>query len=395
MYLTHLSLTHFRNYARLEVDLGARVHVLRGDNAQGKTNLLESIYFLATTRSPLASYDRELIGWSSEGEPIPHAHAEATFIRRGEEHRVSITMVIEPPAQPGESHTFRRRVRVDGVPRRAIDAVGHLNVSLFLPEDINLVAGPPSARRRYLDITLCQVDPLYCRTLSRYNRVVSQRNALLKQLREGHPPRGERNAWDEQLVRLGTYVLHKRREAINDLDARVAHVHPALTGGREHLALQYQSTVAEDSGTPTLAAEAQSIEEQFSRALEHARREEIARAVTVVGPHRDDLRFLINGRDATTYGSRGQQRTVALALKLAEVGFMQHTTGEAPVLLLDDVMSELDRARSRRVLDVASQAEQVLLTTTDLNVLDPAFLRTAAVWEVIEGSLRPDGTADA
>lgn len=392
MYLTHLSLTHFRNYARLEVDLQARLHVLRGDNAQGKTNLLESIYFLATTRSPLSTYDRELIGWSAEAEPIPHAHAEATFVRRGDEHRVEIVLVNEPPGQPGEPPTFRRRIRVDGVPRRAIDAVGQLNVSLFLPEDINLVAGPPAGRRRYLDVTLCQVDPLYCRTLSRYNRVVTQRNALLRQAREGHTNRLEMESWDAELARLGAYVLDRRRRAVEELEWAAAEAHAALTGGRERLALDYRSTVAESAegdSAAELPEGREAVSQQFALALRRVRGEEAARGVTVVGPHRDDLRFPINGHDATTYGSRGQQRTVALSLKLAEVAFMEAATGETPVLLLDDVMSELDRKRSHRVLEMASRAQQVFLTTTELEHLEPAFLASAVVWEVEEGTLRP------
>ncbi len=389
MYLTHLSLTYYRNYTRLEADLQARVHVLSGANAQGKTNLLESIYYLATTKSPLASSDRELLSWAAEGEPLPYARVEGAYQRGGQEHTLGATIMLEPPEAGAEQGVLRRQLRVDGVARRAMDAVGQLNVVLFLPEDINLVTGAPGGRRRYLDITLCQIDPAYCRALSRYNRVVTQRNALLRQVRDGRPNGPQRDYWDAELVRLGTLVLARRQEAVATLDRLAATLHPALTGAEETLSLRYCSTVARG------AAASASGEEAFRQALAAARREETARGVTVVGPHRDDLRFLINGRDATIYGSRGQQRSVALSLKLAEVGLMRAATGESPVLLLDDVLSELDRTRARHLLATITRAEQVLLTTTDLHTVDPAFLQDAVLWEVAAGTLQASGPPQA
>lgn len=389
MYLTHLSLTYYRNYTRLEADLQARVHVLSGANAQGKTNLLESIYYLATTKSPLASSDRELLSWAAEGEPLPYARVEGAYQRGGQEHTLGATIMLEPPEAGAEQGTLRRQLRVDGVARRAMDAVGQLNVVLFLPEDINLVTGAPGGRRRYLDITLCQIDPAYCRALSRYNRVVTQRNALLRQVRDGRPNGSQRDYWDAELVRLGTLVLARRQEAVATLDRLASTLHPALTGAEETLSLRYCSSVARG------AAASASGEEAFRQALAAARREETARGVTVVGPHRDDLRFLINGRDATIYGSRGQQRSVALSLKLAEVGLMRAATGESPVLLLDDVLSELDRTRARHLLATITRAEQVLLTTTDLHTVDPAFLQDAVLWEVAAGTLQASGPPQA
>ena len=186
MYLRHLSLANYRNYARLEIDLQARIHVLQGENAQGKTNLLESIFYLATTKAPLASSDRQLISWAANDEVIPFARAQALFVRAGEEHTIETTLVKEQRANSdSEEASFRRQTRLDGVPRRAMDVVGKLNVVLFLPQDIDLVSGSPTRRRRYLDITLCQIDPFYCRSLSRYNRIITQRNALLRHIREG------------------------------------------------------------------------------------------------------------------------------------------------------------------------------------------------------------------
>jgi DNA replication and repair protein RecF len=295
---------------------------------------------------------------------------------------------------------MRRQIRVDGVPRRAIDAVGQLVVVLFLPDDIALVAGAPGARRRYLDITLCQIDPVYCRSLSRYNRVLSQRNALLKQVRERRASPHELEVWDEQLAALGAYVLSRRLWAVRCLAEREVTIHPELTGEQETLTLDYQDSLsgrrtnqARDAVIPRAGctlpeiAEAEALEGELRRGLDAARREDIGRAITTVGPHRDDVRLLINGVDATIYGSRGQQRTVALGLKLAEMRVMEECIGEAPVLLLDDVISELDRDRSRYLLRSITRAQQVLLTTTDLGFLGDTLMEDACLWRVEGGAV--------
>jgi len=415
MYLRHISLTYFRNYARLELELPARVNVLQGGNAQGKTNLLEAVYYLATTRSPLAASDRQLIHWDAEQEVIPYARAGASFVRAGHERSLEVTLAKEaqnadePDVTLSARSTLRRQIRVDGVPRRAIDAVGQLVVVLFLPDDISLVAGAPGGRRRYLDITLCQVDPVYCRSLARYNRILAQRNALLRQVRERLASPQALTVWDEQLAALGAYVLGRRLWVVRCLAEHVAAIHPELTGGEEALTLAYEDSLGVHrtngsleamlgpaSGGLSEAADAEMWQGVLRRGLDAARREDIARAVTTVGPHRDDLRFRINGVDATIYGSRGQQRTVALALKLAEVQVMEEHTGEAPVLLLDDVVSELDRDRSRYLLGSVARAQQVLLTTTDLGLLSADFLADACLWHVERGTVaRTDDPGDA
>ena len=393
MYLSRLELTNFRNYTRLELELSARVHLFQGENAQGKTNLLEVIYYLATTKSPLASSDRQLMSWSADQELLPHTEIDARFVRGQEERTLAFTLVKEPGAQGGNGEdVFKRQLRSNGVARRAIDIIGQLNAVLFLPEDIHLVAGSPGERRRYLDATLCQVDAVYCRTLSRYNRVLRQRNALLKRLREGAAERSELSYWDEQLVGLGGAVLARRLGALAALGAQANAMQQALTDGGERLELVYQNSLddvspAEGGDTQTGTESAKRLAERFGRALLAVRRQEIARAVTTLGPHRDDVRFMINGVDATIYGSRGQQRTAALALKLAEVDLMRHETGEMPVLLLDDVLSELDRKRSHLLLQTIQQADQVLITTTDLAHYEPGFLAQAALWHVAQGQV--------
>jgi DNA replication and repair protein RecF len=395
MYLKHLSLTNFRNYTRLELDLPARLYVLQGENAQGKTNLLEAIYYLATTRSPLSGADRQLMHWEAEREVIPHAYVEGTYHRAGEDHRIQMALVKEraPGAAEEEASVFRRQIRLDGVVRQAWDVVGKLNVVLFLPEDIALVAGSPGERRHYLDVTLCQLDAVYCRTLARYNRVVTQRNALLHRIRAGEAAAGELAYWDEQLASLGAFVLERRLWAVRELEAHLATLQPALTGGQEQLTLVYQDSVAVRSED---AAEGGAVarERAFLSALRQARREELARAVTVLGPHRDDLRFLINGVDAQVYGSRGQQRTVAVALKLAEVALMESQCGETPVLLLDDVISELDQRRTGFLLQTIARAQQVLITTTDLHFYGRGFLAEASLWRVAAGVVTPLGLTE-
>jgi len=407
MYLQHLALTHFRNYTRLEIDLSARISVFQGDNAQGKTNLLEAIYYLATTRSPLASSDRQLIGWVADREVMPFARLETLFTRGGQDHTIEMTLVKEPQADAnGATTSFRRQIRLDGLPRRAFDTVGTLNVVLFLPEDIRLVAGGPAGRRRYLDITLCQMERHYCRSLSRYNRVVRQRNALLRQIRAGQARASQLPYWDEQLSSLGAYLLSRRLWAVAELARQAQEINLALTGDEERLELSYQSSIMErlpgfgpyragqvvKASTRAGDALSQSdMKETFLGALGALRGEEIGRAVTLVGPHRDDLRFLVNDRDATVFGSRGQQRTIVLSLKLAEVQLMHDQTGEMPVLLLDDVISELDQHRAQFLLRRLSRAQQVLVTTTNLGCFSHDFLSSAVLWRIADDSIAPYG----
>jgi DNA replication and repair protein RecF len=389
----HLSLHNFRNYVRLELDLPPGVTLLVGDNAQGKTNLLEAIYYLATSRSPHAGAERELVYWLvNEEEPIPYARLVGHVVRGESEQTIEITLTQQANNGGHQTGTrYRKQIRLNGVARRAMDLLGKLNVVLFLPDDIALVFGSPSRRRRYLDATLCQIDPVYCRTLSRYNQVVTQRNALLRDLRErGGAPRGETGSagaqlvyWDEQLVEQGAYLMARRREVLEALDQLAHAVHGELTDRRERMHLRYLPSVAV-KGEWTAKAVAAAFEAQ----LAGQRRREIAAGMTLAGPHRDEVRFLIDDVDAGVYGSRGQQRTAALALKLAEVDLMRCETGEQPVLLLDDVLSELDAQRRGFLLGYLSDGpQQAVITMTDLGILPEAFLAQCRVWRVAVGRL--------
>lgn len=387
MHIKHLSLTNFRNYARLEMDLQARVHLLQGLNAQGKTNLLEAIAYLSMTKSPLTSLDRQLMNWGADQEVLPHTHVEALFSRQSQDRTIEVTLLKEPSPDPTAAK-LRKRFRVDGVPKRAMDAIGQLNTVLFLPQDIRLIDGSPSARRRYLDALLCQIDLVYCRTLSRYNRTITQRNALLKQIRERGGRPSELAFWDDQIVELGSALLKRRFGLIAALTKTAGQLQSELTGGQEILELNYLATVSPERDL-TSGAAIHEINRAFRDALATGRREELARGMTLVGPHRDDMRCLVHGIDLTDYGSRGQQRTAALALKLAEVQIMYHETGERPVLLLDDVISELDQQRSQFLLGVILQAEQVLITTTDLRAYDVPSLGSALLFQVDSGQVHP------
>ena len=386
MYLKHLSLTNYRNYTRLEQDFPERAILVQGDNAQGKTNLLEAIYYLATTRSPIIGSDRHLLNWQARGEPMPFARLVGDVGRGGGDERIEITLL-----QDGQGEgRLMRRIRVNGVDKRAVDLLGRLNVVLFLPQDIDLVSGPPALRRRYLDVTLCQVDGRYTRHLQHYNRVLVQRNSLLRRLRERRDDPAQLSYWDEQLARWGSLVTARRLQAVRCLEEAAAAIQPELTGGVEQLALRYEASiplpaVEEAPAGPDEAPPA--LVESALAALGRGRPRDVGAAMTTVGPHRDELRFLVGGVDVGLLGSRGQQRTVALALKLAEARFMERETGETPVLLLDDVMSELDRARGQYLLRAVAAARQVILTTTDLAMYPPEFVERAVLWRVRKGEI--------
>ena len=356
--------------------------VLLGDNAQGKTNLLEAIYYLATSRSPYTSADRELINWLSlEQEPLPYTRLVGRVARGDNSMVVEIT--ISQQAENGSR--YQKQVRLNSVNKRAMDLLGHLNVVLFVPEDVNLVPGSPSLRRRYLDVMLCQIDPHYCRTLAGYNQVVTQRNALLRDLGERGGDPAQLAFWNERLVEHGTHLITRRREAIAALDELAQAIHSRLTDGSERLRLRYVPSV--DLGEQEGLAMA-GIQAAYQAQLQSLRQRETAAGMTLAGPHRDEMRFMIDDVDAGVYGSRGQQRTAVLALKLAEVELMHHETGDYPVLLLDDVLSELDAHRRRLLLQrVDDGQQQAIITVTDLQALPPAFLEGCRLWRVEMGRL--------
>ncbi len=425
MHLTRLALTNFRNYTHLELDLTPGLTLLQGNNACGKTNLLEAVFYLATAKSPHAGAERELLRWGASEEPIPFARVQAEVLRKnGARTELEIVLVqageeksrsIAPA--PGEEGATRRdrgayegrmtkRIKVNGVAKRAIDLLGSLNAVLFLPEDLDLVFGSPGDRRRYLDNTLSQIDPRYGRALSKYNQVLEQRNSLLREFRERPFNAAELAIWDEQLISEGSYLIARRAQAVERYNHLIAEIQPRLTGGQENLILMYQPSIGQDSllhltdgDGKTLTAQVERIGPRFKQQLEHLRPRELGAGLSLAGPHRDDLRFLIdryphptgNPMDAITYASRGQGRTIALSLRLAEVALMQAETGEPPVLLLDDVMSELDAPRRAALSQTVMDSPQALITATDLEDFLPDLLSQARILHVCDGKLIEDG----
>jgi len=404
MRLSHLSLTNFRNYSRLELDIPSGQLVLHGDNAQGKTNLLEAIYYLATSRSPYTEADRQLINWLAEEEHLTFTRVVAELITRLEKKRLEITLVKEPT--PDGPVRLRKEIRINGLPRRRLDLLGHVIVVMFAPQDMALVEGPPTNRRRYLNVTLCQVEPPYCRALGEFGKVLTQRNALLKRLGDERRSGGDDELafWDKRLVEDGAIVIAARNRLVRDLERLAQPIHEELTGGLEHLKLHYQPSLdptadpqgqmafsPADLGASALPdLEPKVIAERYLAALKARRREEFARGQTLIGPQRDELRFLVNGKDLGHYGSRGQNRTAILALKLAEVNWMREQTGESPILLLDEVAAELDENRRAFLLNSINGVEQAVLTTTDPGLLAEGLGAEAVLWQVEAGRITKD-----
>lgn len=389
MWLRNLSLTHLRTFSDVRLELRPGVSVFLGENAQGKTNLLEAVYLLAVARAARAEHDGELIAWGAPDVP-PFARIAAEVARgRGDVRLDALVVAYEGAAHgPAQVPRASKRLRVNSVARRASDFVGQLTATLFSVDDLALVGGPPSGRRRYLDLTLSQADHAYARALSTYGRVLQQRNSLLKRIGEGQARAGELEFWDERLVEHGSVVMAARVSAMAPLAREARAAHAILTEEREELTLTYLPKMpGAEGGLPQAAEELAPV---FGAALRAVSRREVGAGMTLVGPHRDDLLFAIDGAAASAFGSRAQQRTAALALRLAEARYLRSRAGDDPVLLLDDVLSELDARRRAKVLEAACEFEQALVTSTDADRFADGFLRGRAVFRVGGGDIRPE-----
>jgi DNA replication and repair protein RecF len=399
MHIEHLSLTNFRNYARLELSLPATSPVvLHGANAQGKTSLLEAIYYLATAKSPYTATDRQLIHWRAETDPIPFARLSAeVYTRNHPLNRIEMTLVLD--RNTDGLQRFRKVIKLNGVEKRVMDMVGLLNVVLFLPQDLTLVEGSPSDRRRFMDNTLGQVDGAYLQAVDTYEKVLPQRNALLRRIADRQSSPRELAYWDEQIVQFGSIIIAGRQKFLRELEYNAQRAHLELTGKREILTLRYQP-----SFVPTFAGDGQlsfnapgldihrdldsdQIAPQFANQLKAEQGESINRGMTLSGPHRDELRLFINDRDVGLYGSRGQARTSVMAFKLAELAWMREKIGEWPILLLDEVVAELDAERRAYLLDRIDGVTQTIATTTELDIFTESFLNRATIWHVIDGQI--------
>jgi DNA replication and repair protein RecF len=397
MYLTHLSLTDFRIFSRFDHDVPQNALILIGDNAQGKTSLLEAVYYLSSLDSFQASNSVELINFSALQNDLAICRIVADYQKGDSNHHLEIRIIRDTHSNGNSS--IRKEILLDGQQKKINSVIGHFNAVLFLPHMLQIATGSPQLRRHYLNLTLSQIDPRYTKALSEYNKALSQRNALLKQLFERSGDPDQLSYWDESLTQSGSYIIHARIHAIRNLGQLSASIHQELTRGEEILRLSYLPSyepLPSPPGQIELPLEdpfdrsglgIEDIEEGFREKLLQQQKEEISRGVTTHGPHRDDLRFISNGIDLGNFGSRGQLRTALTAIKLAEVAWLKEKNGHWPVLLLDEVLAELDDPRRQDLLDRLAKTEQSLLTTTDLNLFSDKFRKTAGRWEIRNGQL--------
>lgn len=337
MIIESIELQNFRNYQELSMEFHSGTNILYGDNAQGKTNILEAVYLCCTSKSHKGAKDRDMIRFGQE-----EAHIKLQLRKDQVPCRIDLHLKKNKP----------KGIAVNGMPiRRASQLFGTANVVFFSPEDLNLIKNGPGERRRFIDMELCQLNSLYVHSLVQYNRVLVQRNKLLKDLAFHPEYEGTLDVWDMQLEKYGIQVMELRREFIQQLNSMIHPIHWKLSGGREELVLCYEPNTEP---------------EEMKQALTHGRAQDIRQKTTLCGPHRDDIRFSVNGTDIRRFGSQGQQRTAALSLKLSELELVKKLVRHNPVLLLDDVLSELDSSRQNHLLSAISDI-QTLITCTGLD----------------------------
>jgi DNA replication and repair protein RecF len=336
--------------------------VFIGANGQGKTNLLEAVAMLALSSSPRARRDVEVVG------PVaPAARIEAEVETAGGS---AIELAIALRVEDERAH---RVIEVDGARRRAFDLPGHFRVTMFWPDDLGLIKAGPELRRRFLNQMLVQIEPGYARALAGLKRVLEQRNSLLKRIAAGEAGGDVLDAWDEELVRIGGEVAGARSKAVRELQPEAARSHAEIASG-ESLEIEYVGPPAD-----------------LLQAVQNSRAEDLKRGTTGIGPHRDDMRISLGGREARAYGSQGQQRTAVVSLKLAEAALVARRTGDRPVLLLDDVLSELDGERRAALLRQVAEGGQVIITSVDVGPFPPELISTARVWSVTGGEIQACG----
>ena len=370
MYLEQLHLQNFRNYQDQFVVLGAPKTILVGANAQGKSNLLEAVELLSTLRSHRTNRDRDLI---LDGESVGQISAQ--LMR--DSGTVDLRLTLHD--------TGRRNAMVHSeTVKRQLDFLGYINTVQFSCLDLDLVRGGPGERRDWLDAVLIQLEPVYAHLLQQYQQVLKQRNAFLKRLRAIENPNADPPQlliWNQQLATLGARVIQRRHRMLGRLEPLAQFWHQAISGKTEHLALEYSPNVCHDLTQP------EQLFPEFLAQMEGKAIAEYHQATSLVGPHRDEVHLTINQTPARQYGSQGQQRTLVLALKLAELQLIEEVIGEPPILLLDDVLAELDLNRQNQLLDAIQDRFQTLLTTTHLGAFDAKWLQSAEIFSVESGQL--------
>ncbi|MEO7117538.1 MAG: DNA replication/repair protein RecF [Candidatus Limnocylindrales bacterium] len=371
MRVERLTLTGFRSYRHLEITFPAGPQVIVGRNAAGKTNLLEAIVVLAAGHSHRTTTDVDLIGWDAD-----FARLEAT-VSSDDRGVDTVELVLARPGVGGS----RKRVRVNGVPRRPTTLAATLRAVLFAPEDMLLVVGSPSGRRAVLDTLVVQYDPEGAAVLATYARALQQRNNLLRSIRDGTAAPDELTYWSDVVIRDGGRIVAWRLEAMNALAGPLEAAHGEIAPGDGRLTLRYLTNAPLAEGEDPIAA--------LGRRLMETAEKELWNGTTLVGPHRDDLAFELDGRDLSGFASRGQQRTAILALKLAQLELLARRDGRPPLLLLDDVFSELDPERRAHLVRRIGELPQAFVTTTTLDDLDPRLVAASTPWRVEPGRLEP------
>ncbi len=334
MIAEKLELTNFRNYNELSLELSENVNILYGNNAQGKTNILEAIYLCSTTKSHKGSKDKDMVKLGEE-----ESHLRMYLNKNDLNHKIDMQL----------RKTGKKSVAVDGLPiKRAADLYGLTNVILFSPEDLSMIKNGPAERRRFMDAELCQLNKLYLQYLTKYNKLIDQRNDLLKQISFRPDLKDTLEVWDEQLIECGSYIISERKKFIDDINEPVNEIHNEISGGSENLKVVYEPN-----------SEVQDYRKKMNMSLD----KDLYQKTTCTGPHRDDISFFTAGQNIRLFGSQGQQRTVALSLKLAEIELVKRKIGENPILLLDDVLSELDRNRQQALLNFIDGIQTVITCT--------------------------------
>ncbi|WP_173918072.1 DNA replication/repair protein RecF [Halobacillus sp. Marseille-Q1614] len=368
MHIQELSLRSYRNYDQLSLTFDHTINVIIGENAQGKTNLMEAIYALAFTRSHRTPRDKELIQWDAE-----YAKIKGSVFKRN--RRFPLEIVFSKKGKKAKLNHIEQK--------RLSDYIGALNVVMFAPEDLNLVKGSPQVRRRFIDMEIGQIQPRYIYHLGQFQKVLKQRNHLLKELqRKPSADRTMLHVLTDQLIEHAGTIVERRFKFLRLLRSWAAPIHKGISRNLEVLEIAYDASVkvSEDMDLETIRTR---FEEKF-REIES---KEVERGTTLAGPHRDDLVFFVNGKDVQTYGSQGQQRTTALSLKLAEIELIHSEVGEYPILLLDDVLSELDDYRQSHLLHTIQGKVQTFVSTTSIEGIEHEALREAEIFHVADGTI--------
>ncbi len=357
MIVESLSLKNYRNYENLKLDFSNGINIFYGNNAQGKTNILEAVYMSGTTKSHRTSKDMELIRFNQE-----ESHISTMILKNGISHKIDIHL----------KNNKSKGVAIDGIPiKKASELFGMINFVFFSPEDLNIIKNGPAEKRRFMDIELCQLNKIYLSDLANYNKIVIQRNKLLKDLCFRNDLEDTLDVWDLQLCEYGQRIIKMRESFVEDLNRIIFHIHHSLSGGKENLRIVYQKNCEK---------------EDLLEKLRLNREKDLKLKTTTIGPHRDDLGFYFDEMDVRKYGSQGQQRCAALSLKLSEIELVKSTAGDTPILLLDDVLSELDKNRQNYLLNHIHNI-QAMITCTGLDEFVNCRFSIDKIFKVADGTV--------